>query len=131
VVNVAQGVSGRDYVRALGERLAFEAQWRDFFRCWDVLISPTTLVTAFGLGRTAPEHVDGQRIDPVADGDWYPTCFIANVLGAPAISIPCGVDGDGLPTGMQLMGRPGEDALVLAVAAAAERLLIHQSPGPL
>ena len=131
VVNVAQGVSGRDYVRALGERLAFEARWREFFRSWDVLLSPTTLVTAFGLGRTAPEHVDGQRIDPVADGDWYPTCFIANVLGAPAISIPCGVDGEGLPVGLQVMGRPGEDALVLAVAAIAERHLIHQKPASL
>jgi aspartyl-tRNA(Asn)/glutamyl-tRNA(Gln) amidotransferase subunit A len=131
VVDVAKGVSGRDYVRALSERVEFEAEWREFFRSWDVLVSPTTLVTAFGLGRTAPDEIEGHPIDPVADGDWYPTCFIANVLGAPAVSIPCGVDGDGLPTGMQLMGRPGEDALVLAVAAAAERLLIHQSPEPL
>lgn len=122
VVGVAHSVTGRDYVRALGERLEFESAWREFFRSWDVLISPTTQVTAFGLGRTAPHAIDGRPVDPLADGDWYPTSFIANVLGAPALSVPFGADEDGLPLGLQVMGRPGADALVLTVGAEIERL---------
>lgn len=123
VLDVGRQVSGRAYVSAARERLDFEAAWREFFTSWDILISPTTHVTAFGLGRTAPDEIDGHPVDPVADGDWYPTCFIANVLGAPALSIPCGEDADGLPLGMQLMGRPGEDGLVLAAAAMVESVM--------
>ena len=128
VLGVADRTSGRDYFRALGERLEFESAWREFFGSWDLLLSPATQIPAFELGLTAPEAIDGHPIDPVADGDWYPTSFIANVLGAPAISIPCGVDAGGLPLGMQVMGRPGEDGFVLAAAAEVERRLKDQSP---
>jgi Asp-tRNA(Asn)/Glu-tRNA(Gln) amidotransferase A subunit family amidase len=50
-----------------------------------------------------------------------PFLDIANLLGAPAISLPCGFDELGLPIGLHLMGRPFEDAMVLQVAAAYER----------
>ena len=46
-----------------------------------------------------------------------------NVLGAPALAIPCGPAEDGLPASVQIAGRPGDDALVLAAAAALEVLL--------
>jgi Asp-tRNA(Asn)/Glu-tRNA(Gln) amidotransferase A subunit family amidase len=45
-----------------------------------------------------------------------------NLTGQPAVSIPCGWTKDGLPLGLQLVGRRGEDGLVLRVAAALERL---------
>jgi amidase len=123
VARIGARVSGREYVRALGERVAFEAAWREFFASFDLLLSPATQVTAFGLGRFGPDAIDGVPIDPEADGSWYPTSFIANVLGAPALSVPYGRDRDGLPLGLQVMGRPGEDQLVLAAAAEIERLL--------
>ena len=47
----------------------------------------------------------------------------ANLTGQPAISLPCGRDGDGLPVGLQLAGRRGRDADLLAVAAVVERAL--------
>jgi aspartyl-tRNA(Asn)/glutamyl-tRNA(Gln) amidotransferase subunit A len=43
-----------------------------------------------------------------------------NVLGLPAISIPCGIDRRGLPLGLQIIGRPFEEALILRVAASLE-----------
>ena len=46
-----------------------------------------------------------------------------NVLGAPALALPCGPAEDGLPASIQLVGRPGDDALVLAAGAVLERLL--------
>lgn len=123
VARIGARVSGREYVRALTERLEFEAAWREFFGSCDLLLSPATQVSAFELGRFGPDAIDGVPVDPEADGSWYPTSFIANVLGAPAVSIPYGRDVDGLPLGMQVTGRPGEDALVLAAAAEVERLL--------
>ena len=47
----------------------------------------------------------------------------ANLTGQPAISLPCGRDGDGRPVGLQLAGRRGRDADLLAVAAVVERAL--------
>ncbi|MFP5220003.1 MAG: amidase [Actinomycetes bacterium] len=49
-----------------------------------------------------------------------PWTVLANLCGLPACAVPAGVDGDGLPVGVQLVGRPGEDALVLALAARGE-----------
>jgi aspartyl-tRNA(Asn)/glutamyl-tRNA(Gln) amidotransferase subunit A len=45
------------------------------------------------------------------------------VVGAPALALPCGPAEDGLPASVQLVGRPGEDAAVLAVGRALERAL--------
>jgi Asp-tRNA(Asn)/Glu-tRNA(Gln) amidotransferase A subunit family amidase len=123
VARIGARVSGREYVRALSERLEFEAAWRDFFSSFDLLLSPATQVAAFELGRFGPDEIDGVPLDPEADGSWYPTSFIANVLGAPAVSVPYGLDPDGLPLGMQVTGRPGEDELALAAAAEIERLM--------
>jgi Asp-tRNA(Asn)/Glu-tRNA(Gln) amidotransferase A subunit family amidase len=123
VAGIGARVSGREYVRALAQRVEFELAWREFYESCDLLLSPTTQVTAFELGRFGPDAIDGEEIDPEADGSWYPTSFIANVIGAPAMSIPCGRDGTGLPVGVQVMGRPGADDLVLAAAARIERIL--------
>jgi Asp-tRNA(Asn)/Glu-tRNA(Gln) amidotransferase A subunit family amidase len=46
-----------------------------------------------------------------------------NVVGAPALALPCGQAEDGLPASVQLAGRPGDDALVLAAGRALERAL--------
>jgi Asp-tRNA(Asn)/Glu-tRNA(Gln) amidotransferase A subunit family amidase len=123
VAEIGNATSGRDYVRALAERVEFEARWQEFFTGCDVLLAPTTQVTAFELGRCGPDAIDGHEIDPTADGSWYPTSFIANVIGAAAISIPIGPTADGLPLGLQVLGRNGADATVLTVAEELERLL--------
>ena len=49
--------------------------------------------------------------------------FPFNALGWPALALPCGAAEDGLPASIQLVGRPGDDALVLAAATALERAL--------
>jgi amidase len=123
VAGIGNAVSGREYVRALAARVEFEARWRSFFTDVDVLLAPTTQVAAFGLGRCGPDAIDGQPVDPTADGSWYPTAFIANVIGGAAVSLPIGRSPDGLPIGMQVLGPNGSDARVLAVAAELERLL--------
>ncbi len=95
VAGIGARVSGREYVRALSARLEFEADWRDLFGSFDLLVSPATQVAAFELGRFGPDEIDGVPVDPEADGSWYPTSFIANVLGrrpcrCPTASTPPG-----------------------------------------
>jgi Asp-tRNA(Asn)/Glu-tRNA(Gln) amidotransferase A subunit family amidase len=123
VAGVGNRVSGRDYVRALEQRACFEAAWGTLFESVDLLLSPATQVTAFELGRFGPGEIDGVPVDPEADGSWYPTSFIANVLGAPALSVPSGLDAAGRPLALQVMGRPGADELVLAAGSEIERIL--------
>jgi amidase len=48
------------------------------------------------------------------------SCWRITVLGGPAISVPCGFTPDGLPVGLQIVGRRGDDAGVLALARAFE-----------
>ena len=123
VAEIGNATTGREYVRALAERVGFEARWREFFAGCDVLLAPTTQVTAFELGLCGPDSIDGHEIDPNADGSWYPTSFIANVIGGAGVSIPIGPASDGLPLGLQVLGPNGTDAMVLAVAEELERRL--------
>jgi len=60
-------------------------------------------------------------VDPFFD-DWCALALPANLTGCPATAVPTGLDGDGLPLGLQVMGPRGADARTLAVAAAYERL---------
>ena len=85
------------------------------FRDVDCLLMPTTPTTAFKIG----EKID----DPLAMylSDVYTVS--ANLAGVPAISIPCGTDRQGLPIGVQFIGRQFDEPTVLRVAHAAENLL--------
>ena len=53
--------------------------------------------------------------------DWMESCWCITVTGGPAISVPCGFTADGLPVGLQIVGRRGDDLGVLRLAHAFER----------
>ena len=69
----------------------------------------------------SPAAIDGVPVDPFFD-DWCALALPANLTGLPATAVPTGLDDDGLPLGMQVMGPRAGDATTLAVAAAYERL---------
>ncbi|HZC14984.1 MAG TPA: amidase [Thermoleophilaceae bacterium] len=89
---------------------------------YDLLVTPTLAcppVDNAGDGNTAgPSAINGEEVDPLIG--WCLTYFV-NFTGHPAASIPAGLS-DGLPVGMQLIGRRNADADVLAASAAFERL---------
>ena len=110
-------VPATDYINA--QRLRRMMQ-REFAQLWpqvDCLFTPTTPTPAPRIGETTTqfgEHTEDVRLAA--------TRLVRgiNVLGLPAISMPCGSDRRGLPLGLQIVGRPFEEALVLKVAAALE-----------
>ena len=108
-----------DYLAAYAARSTLYNAMRAFHERYDLLLTPTMPVTALKVGQEMPE---GGRF-----GDdwlnWSPYTYPFNLTQQPAISVPCGLAGDGLPIGVQLVGRPGEDALVLRTARALERAL--------
>jgi Asp-tRNA(Asn)/Glu-tRNA(Gln) amidotransferase A subunit family amidase len=115
-------VSANEYLDAQHERSLYTRAWSEFFADYDLLLIPTMQMTAFRVGMLSPDSIDSQPIDQFFD-DWCTFCVPANLTGQPAASVPIGADEDGLPIGLQIIGRRWEDLTVLAAAAQVERLL--------
>ncbi len=91
-----------------------------FFDEYDLLLTPTLAVVPFPHpgGAAGPAEINGTPIEPFAG--WHLT-YPFNLTGQPAISVPCGFSADGLPLGLQIVGRHHADAAVLEAAAAYEQ----------
>lgn len=107
-----------DYLRAQRARTLMREAWAELFRRVDVVVAPTVPATAVPCGQEAVEWPDG-TVETVADA-YLRLSAPANVTGVPALSLPAGYDAAGLPIGMQLLGRPLDEATVLRVGRAHE-----------
>jgi aspartyl-tRNA(Asn)/glutamyl-tRNA(Gln) amidotransferase subunit A len=117
---VGAAYTGVDYLAGLRARAAVIAGMTAMFDSGiDVLISPTIAMIAPPCGATEVE-LGGASV-PILDGINALT-VPANVTGMPALTVPAGFGADGLPIGLQLMGRPGADATVLGAGRAYEAL---------
>ncbi len=100
------------YLKALKVRTLIKQDLDRAFQRFDFLVSPTSPVLPFKIG----ERADDQMAMKLAD-----ICTIPiNIAGIPALSLPCGF-AQGLPVGMQLMGRPFEEQTLLRAAHAFEQ----------
>ena len=114
----AAGMTAIDYERATHRRTAMWHIVREFFDRFDLLLTPVTAVAPIPLEVQYPREIAGRRVSsPIA---WFPFTYPFAMMGMPAISVPCGFTGDGLPVGLQIVGRRGADATVLRAAAAFE-----------
>jgi Asp-tRNA(Asn)/Glu-tRNA(Gln) amidotransferase A subunit family amidase len=127
IVRAGEGVSAVAYLDAQHERATYTRTWAEFFATYDLLLTPAMQMTALPVGILSPEAIDGRPVDPFFD-DWVTFCLPANLTGQPAASVPIGFGDDGLPVGLQIIGRRWEDAAVLGAAAAVERVLPPQLP---
>ncbi len=121
IVEAGRAASAADYLDAQERRRDYTRRWTKFFEDHDVLLAPSMPLAAFGTDVASPASIDGVPVDPFFD-DWCALALPANLAGTPATAVPTGLDGDGLPLGMQVLGPRGADARTLAVAAAYERL---------
>ena len=109
-----------DYARALGGFAALKAQFDALFERYDLLLSPTMAVPAFPIERH-PTEIAGRAVDPFFG--YLPFTYPINAIGHPAASAPCGFSADGMPIGLHIIGRKGDEATVLAASAAFERAM--------
>ena len=84
---------------------------------YDLLLTPTVAVPPFAMHTQGPEIIEGRMVAPTA---WLAFTFPLNMSGQPAASIPAGFTADGLPVGLQIVGRHLDDRTVLRAAAAFE-----------
>jgi Asp-tRNA(Asn)/Glu-tRNA(Gln) amidotransferase A subunit family amidase len=115
----AQSMTAIDYERATCRRTELWHVVRTFFERYDLLLTPTISVTAFPIGRQFPAEIAGRPVHVQAT--WFPFTFPFSLTGQPAISIPCGWTSEGLPVGLQIVGRRFADASVLRAAGAFEQ----------
>lgn len=88
-----------------------------FLERFDLIVSPGEQVLLFPVDQSEPSR-NGEE----AEGDWWGMDSVANLTGQPATSVPTGITDDGLPIGIQFMGRRFDDGHVLQVAATFETL---------
>ena len=93
---------------------------RRFFERFDFLVLPVSQVPPFDVDQPYVTEIDGVRMKTYLD--WMSSCAHISVLGLPAISVPCGFTDDGLPVGVQIVGRQHDDLRVLQLAHAFEQL---------
>ncbi|MFI8449170.1 amidase [Streptomyces erythrochromogenes] len=117
-----------DYLRAQRARTLVRQAWRDMAAAVDVIAAPTVPMTAVAAGQTSVTWGDG-TVESVSDA-YVRLSAPANVTGVPALTVPVGLDPRGLPIGMQLMGRPFDDATVLRAGHAYERTTAAHGPAP-
>jgi aspartyl-tRNA(Asn)/glutamyl-tRNA(Gln) amidotransferase subunit A len=92
---------------------------RRYFDTHDLLLTPTIATPPFKVGLDNPPDIAGR---PVEAYDWIPFTYPFNLTGNPAASVPCGFTKDGLPIGLQIVGRRFDDVTVLRAAAGFEKL---------
>jgi len=115
------------YVQAWFDRLAWWQHPRALFETYDLLLTPTIACPPFPVGLDNPTEIAGK---PVAAYAWIPFTYPFNMTGQPASSVPCGFTKDGLPIGLQIVGRRFDDATVLRASAAFERARPWAQPRP-
>ena len=124
----AESMSAIDAEKATHRRTAFWHRVRGFFERYDVLLTPTTSVAAFPIGQTFPAKIEGRPLENQLE--WFPFTYPFSITGQPALSVPAGFTAEGLPVGLQIVGRRFADATVLRVGAAFEaaRPWAHRRP---
>jgi len=113
VASQGEKVTAAELLDAQIKRGALGTHMNLFHRDYDLLVTPTLAVPAFGVGRESPEG--NKRWT-----DWTPFTYPFNLTGQPAASIPCGFTRAGLPVGLHIVGPRFADALVLRAARAFE-----------
>ena len=101
------------YKKAQQVRTLLMNQFNKAFEKYDVIVTPTSPTTAFKMGEKTTNPLEMYMAD---------ICTVSiNVAGLPGISIPCGVDSQGLPIGMQIIGNKFEEETILKAAYAFEQ----------
>lgn len=113
-----RGYNARDVAQALTMQGAYHRRWQEFFGDVDIVLSPVATVQPRDWHELAPAEIDGRAMESYYQ--WLGLAYASTLAGHPSISIPCGTDAEGLPFGLQIVGRRHDDLRLLSIAAAIE-----------
>lgn len=118
-IEFGQTVTAAQLYAASVTRSRWYAQAAQLFDAYDFLVMPSAQVWPFPVEWRWPESIDGHRMDTYHR--WMEIVVPVSLIGLPALALPCGFGAGGLPMGMQLIGRDGADAAVLAAGEQYHR----------
>ena len=117
-IRAGSGHSAESYLAMRARKLAYVERQHRFMANWDLLLTPSVSVAAFPAERLQPAHWPQHPWDWLS---WSEFCYPFNMSGLPAASMPCGFTPNGLPVGVQIVGKRAADHDVLRAAATFER----------
>ncbi|HJN10230.1 MAG: amidase [Pirellulaceae bacterium] len=118
-VESGQKQTGPQLAWAERQRTRLYHRVREFMQTYEFLICPVSQVVPFSVEQPYVSRINGVEMQTYID--WMKSCYYITVLGLPAISVPCGFTPDGLPVGIQIVGRHQDDFGVLQLAAAFQQ----------
>ncbi len=127
MADVGSTFSKKQFMDANAARGVYGSQMNVFMERYDFLVTPSLATTAFAVNQLSPLDDDGK-----AWMGWTPFSYPFNLTQQPAASVPCGFAANGLPVGLQIVGRMFDDRGVLAAAYAYEQAdphFEHTPPG--
>jgi amidase len=119
--NAEQGlpITGPQLARAEAKRTELYHRMREFFKKYDFLVLPVSQVAPFPIDEEYPSQINGIKMKTYID--WQKSAYYISALGNPAISVPAGFTSNGLPVGIQIVGRHHDDFGILQLAYAFEQ----------
>jgi amidase len=119
--NIEEGLrlTGPQIGRAELRRTELYHRVRKFMETYEFLILPVSQVPPFDVKQRYVTEINGTKMQSYID--WMKSCYYISVVGLPAVSVPCGFTPEGLPVGIQIVGRHQDDMGVLQMAYAFEQ----------
>ena len=118
-VQFGRSLTGTQVAEAAQQRSAIFARMHDFMEKYEFLIAPVNQVVPFPIEQEYPTQINGVRMKNYLD--WMRSCSAITITGHPAISVPCGFTPEGLPVGVQIVGRYRDELGLLQIAHAFEQ----------
>ncbi len=121
VWNLEQGraLTGPQIGDAERARTALYHRLRELMETYEFLLLPVSQVPPFAVEQPYVTAINGVKMETYID--WMKSCYFISAVGLPAISVPCGFTAEGLPIGLQIVGRHHDDFGVLQLAYAFEQ----------
>ena len=122
VWNIEEGrkLSAMQLAHAGKMRTALFQRMHRFMQTYDFIVLPVNQVPPFPIEQQYITEIDGVQMDSYIE--WMRSCYLITATGHPAISLPCGFTDDGLPVGMQIVGRHQGEFALLQIAHAFEQV---------
>ncbi|MDP3001448.1 MAG: amidase [Bryobacterales bacterium] len=118
-VDLGAKLTGSEITKADALRSALYQRVGEFFGKYEFFVLPVTQVPTFDIDQPYVTEIEGRKLGNYID--WMRSCYYISVLHNPAISVPGGFTAEGLPVGLQIVGRHHDDWGVLQMAHAFEQ----------
>ena len=127
-IEAGRALTGSQLADAERKRASLYHRVRRFMDTYEFLLLPVSQVAPFDVDQPYVTRINDQSLPTYLD--WMKSCYQISVTQLPAVSVPCGFTDDGLPVGLQIVGRSCDDLGVLQLAHAFEQATLFRKRRP-